>query len=188
MRQISRPWAAYALVAVLACALAVSLFIHLSAQRKSSPEPAYSGYSSPELGVGIIFPNNIFTLDTTERMQRRLVLRDGQGQPTIKILRTTIPEHRNVKLGRQNEVAELTRMNFTVTYIAPEKEQNWSNWYVLSGVSHGMEFYFRRWYLEDSVVSMEFMYAKELAPLFDKLIPTMTHELMISSVAPKIEP
>jgi TIR domain len=106
VRRISRPGAAYVLVAVLACALAASLWSHLSGQRKFSLEPAYTGYSSPELGVGIIFPNNIFTLDTTERMQRRLVLRDEQGQPTIKVLRTTIPEHRNVKLGRQNEVAD----------------------------------------------------------------------------------
>jgi hypothetical protein len=78
-------------------------------------------------------------------------------------------------------VAQLKKMNFSVTYIAPEREQNWSNWYVLSGVNHGTEFYFRRWYCEDSIVSIEFMYAKELAPLFDNLIPKMTHELTMNS-------
>ena len=76
--------------------------------------------------------------------------------------------------------------NFTLTYIAPEKGQNWSNWYVLSGINHGTELYFRRWYAEDSIVSREFMYPKELAPLFDKVIPTMTHELAFTSTAPKI--
>jgi hypothetical protein len=35
---------------------------------------------------------------------------------------------------------------------------------------------------------MEFIYPKELAPLFDKLIPTMTHELAFTSVSPKIDP
>ena len=85
-----------------------------------------------------------------------------------------------MKLGRENEVAQLKKMNFSVTYVAPEKEQNWSNWYVLSGVNHGTEFYFRRWYCEDSIVSIEFMYAKELAPLFDNLIPKMTYELTMS--------
>jgi hypothetical protein len=93
-----------------------------------------------------------------------------------------------VKLGRQNEVAELTRMNFTVTYIAPEKDHNWSNWYVLSGISHATEFHFRRWYTQDSVVSIEFMYAKGLAPLLDKVIPTMTHEFMMSSATPNAAP
>ena len=188
IQQISRPIVAYGLLSVLVCALTASLLLYFFGQKKFAVEPAYTGYSSPELGVTTIFPNNIFTLDTTERKQRKLVLRDGDGQPAIKILRTALPEHRDVKLGRQNESAELTRMNFTVTYMAPEKEQNWSNWYVLSGVNRGTEFYFRRWYLEDSMVSIEFMYTKELAPLFDKIIPTMTRELMMSKVAPRIEP
>ena len=149
-------------------------------QGKFAPEPVYTGYRSQELELTVIFPNNIFTLDTTERMQRKLVLRDSDGQPTIKIMRTAVPEHRNVKLGRENEVSELTRMNFSVTYIAPEKEQNWSNWYVLSGINRGTEFYFRRWYCNDSVVSIEFMYAKEFAPLFDNIIPKMTNELAMN--------
>src|SRR5207244_1366250 len=79
----------------------------------SAVEPIYTGYRSPELGVTVIFPNNIFTLDTTERMERRLLLRDRDGQPTIKVMRTALGEHRNVRLGRQNEVGDLTRMNFS---------------------------------------------------------------------------
>ena len=168
--------------------LGVKTNCSLSAGQGRAVDPVYTGYSSPELGVSVIFPNNILTLDTTERKQRKLLLRDGSGHPVVKILRTALPEHKNVRLGRDNETSELARMNFSVTYIAPEKEQNWSNWYVLSGVSHGTEFYFRRWYSEDSVVSMEFTYGKEFAPLFDKLIPMMTHELMMSNVAPKVEP
>jgi hypothetical protein len=159
-----------------------------SAAQRRGVDPVYSGYSSSELGVSVIYPNNILTLDTTERKQRKLVLRDADGRPVVKITRTAIPEHKNVRLGRENEAGDLARMNVPVTYIAPEKEHNWSNWYVLSGVSHGTEFYFRRWYCEDSVVSMEFMYGKELAPLFDKLIPVMTREFMMSNVAPKLEP
>jgi hypothetical protein len=110
-----------------------------------------------------------------------LVLRDSNGQSVIKILRAALPEHKNVRLGRENEVGELKRMNFTVTWMGPEKDQNWSNWYVLSGVSHGTEFYFRRWYCQNSLVSIEFMYAKEFAPLFDNLIPKMTHDLTMSN-------
>jgi hypothetical protein len=167
--------------------LGVTTNCSLVANRKAI-DPIYTGYSSPELGVTVIFPNNIFTLDNTERKERKLVLRDRDGQSIVNITRMPLPEHKNVKLGRDTEVGELRRMNFSVTYIAPQQERNWSNWYVLSGVNHGTEFYFRRWYCDDSVVSMEFMYAKEFAPLFDKLIPTMTHELMMSNVAPKIEP
>ena len=103
----------------------------------------------------------------------------------IRVLRTALPEHKNVQLGRQQEVDDLKRMDHTLTYIAPESEKNWSNWYVLSSVKHGTEFYFRRWYSDDSVVSLEFIYPKELAPLFDKLIPTMTNEFAFSSASPK---
>jgi hypothetical protein len=103
-------------------------------------------------------------------------------------LRTALPEPKDVKIGRKQEVDELTKMDYTLTYVAPENEKTWTNWYVISGVKHGTEFYFRRWYSEDSVVSMEFIYPKELAPLFDKLIPTMTHELAFTSVSPKIDP
>jgi hypothetical protein len=157
----------------------------LQGQKKSFPDPAYTVYSSPDLGVTVVFPNNIVTLDTTERMQRRLLLRDGAGRPLIRVLRTALPEHKDVRLGRQQEVDDLKRMDYTLTYIAPENEKSWSNWYVLSGVKHGTEFYFRRWYSDDSVVSLEFIYPKELAPLFDKLIPTMTHEFAFTSPSPK---
>ena len=149
-------------------------------QKKFALDPIYTGYRSSELGVTVIYPNNIFTLDTTERNQRRLVLRDGDGQAAIKIIRMPLTEPKDVKLGRDKEAAELVRMNFSVTYIAPEQEKNWSNWYVLSGVNRGTEFYFRRWYCDESVVSIEFMYGKELAPLFDNIIPKMTHELTMN--------
>lgn len=103
-------------------------------------------------------------------------------------MRTPLPEHKNPKIGRQSEIAELARMNVAITYMAPQTGGSWTNWYVLSGVNHGTEFYFRRWYSDDSVISMEFMYGKELAPLFDKLIDKMTHDFAFSSLAPKIDP
>jgi TIR domain len=176
---------ALATVAVCVAVIVIALWFLFQGQKKSFPDPAYTVYSSPNLGVTVVFPNNIVTLDTTERMQRRLLLRDGAGRPLIRVLRTALPEHKDVRLGRQQEVDDLKRMDYTLTYIAPENEKSWSNWYVLSGVKHGTEFYFRRWYSDDSVVSLEFIYPKELAPLFDKLIPTMTHEFAFTSPSPK---
>jgi len=179
--------AAYALASISLCALVGILAVIFLGPRKVV-DPVYTAYSSPELGVTVIFPNNIVTLDNTQRKQRRLAFRDADGQPLIYVSRAAIPERKDPKIGRENEIADLTRMNFVLTYVAPEKEQNWANWYVLSGLNHGAEFYFRRWYADDSVVSLEFMYPKELAPLFDKVIPTMTHEFVYTSTAPKIEP
>jgi TIR domain len=181
------PKIAYALALLSLCAVAVALWLTFFGQQRFI-EPAYATYHSPGLGVTVLVPNNILTLDTTKENERKLAFRDGNGQPLIQVLRTPIPEHKNPKVGRQSEIADLTRMNFVITYTAPQTGENWTNWYVLSGVNHGTEFYFRRWYSDDSVVSMEFTYGKELAPLFDKLIDRMTHEFTFSSVAPKIDP
>ena len=72
-----------------------------------------------------------------------LFLRDGNGKVIVTISRKALDE-KNVKIARETELASL-RSDYSVTYIAPEKEENWSNWYVLSGVGHGTEFYYRRW-------------------------------------------
>jgi hypothetical protein len=178
----------YAALAVACIALGtVSALFFLN--RTSSPvEPVYSLYKSAELGVTIVFPNNILSLDTTERLQSRLSIRDGQGRPTIRITRTPLAGERDIKIARQNEVDALKKLNFTVTYMAPEKEANWKDWYVVSGVSNDTKIYYRRWYCEDSIVSMEFVFQSELTPLFEKLIPTMTREFTYSDTAPKIVP
>jgi hypothetical protein len=149
---------------------------------KTGIEPMYNGYyRSPELGVAVTFPDNILTLDNTARAQRKLMLVDGDGLPVVVIKREALPDQTNVRLARENEDSALTRMNYKVTYRGPEKEENWSNWYVLSGVNYGSEFYYRRWYCDDSVVSIEFVYPKRLNPLVSKLIDRMPQQLIISA-------
>src|SRR4029077_1209666 len=113
------------------------------------------------------------------------IFRSANGDPLIKILRTTPPPTKDVRIARQNEIDDLKRMDFFLTYIAPEREENWSNWYVLSGVKHGTVFYFRRWLADDSVVSIEFVYPKEQAVIFNKVIPRMTRDLTFSASMPK---
>jgi hypothetical protein len=49
------------------------------------------------------------------------------------------------------------------------------------------EFYFRRWYTDDSVVSIEFIYPKELAPVFAKLVPIMTQDFTSPARSPKLD-
>jgi hypothetical protein len=181
---IATPRAGYAL-GTLACVVAVAVALYMLSPKRVPIEPIYSVYNSSDLGVTVAYPRNLFSLDTTERKERKLSLRDGDGQILVRVLRTDLPDHKDVKLGREKEIDELRKLNYTLTYIAPEKERNWSNWYVLSGVKHGTEFYFRRWYSDDSVVSIEFVYPKEQAMLFEKLIPTMTHELTFSNTVPK---
>jgi hypothetical protein len=184
---VADPWwwrrfgakSAYACASIALCALIAVLSFLFVSQRKSV-DPVYAGiYNSTELGITVVFPNNILTLDNTERQRGELTLRDGDGRPVVKVLRAPLPQDKDPKVGRQNEIDALTRMNFVVTYVAPEKDKNWSNWYVISGINHGTEFYFRRWYCDYWGVSMEFTYPKERAPLFDPLIQPMTSQLVL---------
>jgi hypothetical protein len=102
------------------------------AWRAGARQLDYTVYRSPDLGVTFAFPRDLFSLDTTDRKELKLYLRDSDGRPLIQISRTPLPENKDVKAGRDQE--ELKRLDYTLTYIAPEQEKNWSNWYVLSGV------------------------------------------------------
>jgi TIR domain len=174
----------YLIIAAVVCVAAIALWIY-KPSTKPTPEPKYTVYSSPDLGVTVVFPNNIFSLDTTERKQLKLSFRDDEGHDQILVSRIPLPDHKDIKIGRQQEENDLKKMGYTLTYIAPEKQNNWSDWYVISGLKHGTEFYFRRWYSEDSVVSMEFMYPKEQAPLLDNIITTMVHQFAFTPTIPK---
>jgi len=176
----------YGLAAVAVCAIALAVWLYLHQRTQSEPGNwTYTVYRSPDLGVTFAFPRDLLSLDTTDRKALKLSLRDADGRPLIQILRTPLPDNKDVKAGRDQEVAELKRLDYTLTYVAPELEKNWSNWYVLSGVKLGTEFYFRRWYTDDSVVSIEFIYPKELAPIFEKLVPIMTQDFSYTSTIPK---
>jgi hypothetical protein len=172
---------AYLLSGVLICAAGISAYFYIG---QSGKEPSYESYKSDELGLAIIFPIDVLSLDTTQRQQRVLFLRNSHGAALVKISRTASTFSGDVRVERQKEVDDLRRMNFTLTYIAPEKEENWSNWYVISGVRIGSVFYYRRWYKPESVVSMEFDYPKEQALLFNKVIPRMTRELTVYDIVP----
>jgi hypothetical protein len=182
---ITKSAVAYILTGIFICAAGILGYFQYFGQ--SGIEPSYESYRSEELGVGIIYPTNVLSLDTTQRKQRVLLLRNAYGAALIKISRTTGISSADVRVERQKEVDDLRKMNFNLTYIAPEKEENWSNWYVLSGVRHGSVFYYRRWYTPESVVSMEFDYPKDQALLFNKLIPKMTREIAIRDVGPALD-
>jgi hypothetical protein len=182
-------YAVYGALAVAACVALGTVSARFLFDRGSpNVEPVYTIYKSAELGLTLLFPNNILSLDTTERLERRLSIRDGQGRALIRIARTPLAVERDIKIARQNEVEALRKLNFTITYMAPEKEANWKDWYVVSGVSNDTKIYYRRWFCSDSIVSMEFVFPSAAAPLFEKLIPTMTREFSYDASAPKIAP
>jgi hypothetical protein len=169
--------------------LTARIGLPVSSPRDASSELSYKVYHSEELGAIFSFPIKMLSLDTTQRKERRLTLVDGDGRVRVKLTRTSFPDDlRDVRLGRQREKEQLEKLGYTVTYVAPEKERAWKDWYVLSGVANNMVFYYRRWYVKDSVGSIEFVFPKELSPLYDKLIPVMTQELAFTETTRKVDP
>ena len=160
----------------------VMLILYLISNARPTTELVYKVYSSSDIGVTFAFPQNILSVDTTERKHGRISLRDGSSQSRVKIFRTTKSPGKDIKLGQQEERTELEKLGYTITYMAPEKEKNWSNWYVLSGLTNNTVFYYRRWYFEDGVGSIEFIFPKEINPLYDKIIPEMTQSIVFSSI------
>jgi TIR domain len=152
---------------------------------KPVTEAPFDKYEAADLGVTFTYPRDVFFLNTTERRQGKIALANSDGVPVVTIRRNDLPAGANIKLAQQNEVDELKRNNVTPTYIAPEKEQNWSNWYVISGLSRGNVFYYRRWYTDDSIVSIEFFFPADMKPKFDPWIPKMTRELSFSRTRPR---
>jgi hypothetical protein len=185
----SAPFVAAGVLATILVAAAIFGWQHVT--RRDTPpvsEAPYDKYEARDLGVTFSYPRDVFFLNTTERRQGKVALANSDGVPVVTIRRSDLPGVADIKLAQQNEVNELKRNNFTPTYIAPEKEQNWSNWYVISGLSRGMVFYYRRWHAEDSVVSIEFFFPAEMKPKFDPWIPKMTRDFSFTNARPKTSP
>ena len=155
-----------------------TVFLILYLQQHNSLDAKFTVYHSSELKATFNYPSNILSLNDRKRNENQLFLQDGEGQIRVKINRGAIEDTHDVKLAREHELAALEKMNNTVTYVAPEKEKNWSNWYVLSGVSNNTVFYFRRWYEKDSILSMEFFFPKNQQPLYEFLIPNMVQNFV----------
>lgn len=140
-------------------------------------------YDSSELRMQVVYPNDVLTLDDTRKKERKLELVEvNHGDTLVTILRSPLPKHKDLRMGKEIEIRELESKGARVTY-----QKEGSNWYVLSGVDHGKEFYFRRWYCGDGIASMEFTYKKEFAPVFDKIIPMITRRSVIYEGAQSLE-
>jgi hypothetical protein len=99
-----------------------------------------------------------------------------------------LPDSKDVKLERTKEKEQLERFGYIVTYVAPEKEANWKNWYVLSGINNKIILYVRRWYLNDSVGSIEFTYPMDLKAEYEGIVIRMASDLVFSDATPKPVP
>lgn len=135
-------------------------------------------HHSDDLRVHFAFPYKFFVLDVTQSKNGLISLLDTNGHLRVKLTRKALPEGADAKRDRESERAALEKLGYKFTYVAPEKETNWKNWYVLSGLTNDTAFYFRRWYFTDGVAAIEFTYPTSDRPIYDRLISAMIQDLV----------
>lgn len=149
-----------------------------------APTPAKAGgdenldyveYYSDVLGLSFSYPSALLTLDTTRFRDGYFELLNLSNETEATLCRTALPRHKDIRKGQQIEKEILERRGSRCTYIGPQKETNWSNWYVLSGFGpDGKMFYLRRWYTERGSVSFEFCFDGARKPFYNHVIEEMT--------------
>ncbi len=120
-------------------------------------------------------PQAVLMADTTQENQGRIPLHSNDRKQEVLVTVTRLPTHNNVRLGRETELQALKEKGAVANYLGPSKDSNWSDWYVISGITaEGKEFYFRRWFTDKDVVSVEFEYTADKIGLYNDVIGAMT--------------
>lgn len=152
-----------------------------SVYSSAAGELSYKAVSNADVGATFVFPNNVFSIDLSEHLQHRLLFVDGEGRTRIKITRASFVGVRDIKQDRQEEEGRLKGYGNVVTFVSPEKD--WANWYIITGLNDNNVFYYRRWYLQNSIGSIEFTFPKGQSSLYDRIIATMCHDLVFNENA-----
>ena len=87
----------------------------------------------------------------------------------------------DVRERQLSEMGQLEKFGYTITYIAPQKEKNWDNWYVISGLANGNVIYLKRWVVADDIISVEFSFQKDQSAMYDVLIPHIIDNIQFIS-------
>jgi len=144
---------------------------------KPTDEYGYVEYTSDVLGVDFSYPSNAMVLDTTRHKEGYFEFVSEEGHTEIKIFSSALESTVNVRAEQQVEQSQIEELGYRLTYIAPQLEKNWSNWYVLSGLTSDRQwFYYRRWYFSNRVISIEYEYSGDRREFYNDVIPKMTLE------------
>jgi TIR domain len=140
-----------------------------------NPALNYQIYYSEKLGIKMVYPKSRLMVDTTQEEQGRIPLHTAERHQEVLVSRSPLPDHNNPRIGRRLEREALMGQGYTINYAGPSNPSNWEDWYILSGEKpNGNEFYYRRWYTEKDVVSIEFDYSKAMVGFYDDAIGAMT--------------
>jgi hypothetical protein len=139
------------------------------------PSLDYRRYHSSLLNLEFVYPQAQLTVDTTQEDKMVIPLLSPLRKVEVMIRRTKLPEHNNVRIGRDMEEKKVRDLGYSVNYLGPREEAKWSNWYIVTGSKpDGSEYFYRRWYTAKDVVSIEFEYPRERLEIYNKIIEDMT--------------
>lgn len=139
------------------------------------PAMDYRVFNSAGLGIRMVYPQARLMVDTTREAQGRipLITADRRQEVVVTRLARTGPD--DPQVAREAERQRLHDRGYQINYSAPLNPASRANWYVLSGMKpDGTEFYYRRWYVDDDIVSIEFEYNREEIGFYNKAIDAMT--------------
>jgi hypothetical protein len=144
-------------------------------QNEDDHQLDYVEYHSDVLGLTFAYPSALLTLDTSRFTEGIFEFVSLENQTEATLLMSSVPDHGDIRHGRETEESLLRSRGCRCTYIAPQKEENWSNWYVLSGIGpDGKRFYCRRWYTDRGMISFEFNFDGARIPIYNHVITEMT--------------
>jgi hypothetical protein len=100
-----------------------------------------------------------------------------QKEIEVQITRRRV-ERPDIQIARDEEKQHLVSSGAHINLSYPQPGDVWRNWYVLSGWNKSThdEFYYKRWYVQDELISMEFNYKKERVRTYDDIIKHMVYD------------
>ncbi len=136
-----------------------------------NPEFRYRTYDSDPLRLKFVYPQKHLMVDNSREPLGTLTLVSPERQVEARITRAKRSHNLSIRNEREDKTAELQQKGFELNYVAPRKEADWSNWYVLSGVMpDGREFYYKRWHIDSDFVSFEFEYPQSKLDIYHTII------------------
>jgi TIR domain len=139
-------------------------------------EPAldYRCYHSKYLGVEFIWPQGALTLVTTKEHDQTLTLINRDKEIEVRITRTPLPAHGDIRRARDAELHELRSKGYDDNELKPKPGEAWRNFYVITGHKPNTdEFYYKRWHTQTHVLSVEFDYSRKKIELYNRIIEDM---------------
>ncbi|MEM7300105.1 MAG: hypothetical protein AAF468_03390 [Pseudomonadota bacterium] len=150
---------------LVACKHFIDCSVSSKPENQNRSDEIYSEKSIVEhesefLGISIKYPIGLLSLDDTKQQMGKLHLVDKEQNTRVIISRIPRKINQGVIEEREKEAKTLSDSGQLITYKAPEKSENISNWYVISGIVDGDVFYTRRYFVRNEIISYEVRFPK----------------------------